>query len=50
MTRYQWVLTRKAEMFPATAACGVAGVSTSVFNDWRRQREADPTDAEVLQP
>ena len=47
MTRFEWVLARKAGCFPVTAACGVADVSTSAFNDWRRRREADPTDAEV---
>ena len=47
MTRYAWVLARKAESFPVTAACAVAEVSTSAFNDWRRRREADPTDAEI---
>jgi transposase InsO family protein len=47
VTRYQWVLARKAENFPVTAACEVADVSTSAFNDWRRRREADPTDAEL---
>ena len=47
MTRYEWVLARKVESFPVTAACEVAKVSASGFNDWRRQREADPTDAEL---
>jgi hypothetical protein len=47
VTRYEWVLARKAEDFPVTAACEVADVSTSAFNDWRRRREADPTDAEL---
>ena len=47
MTRYEWVLVRKAESFPVTAACQVAEVSPSAFNDWRRHREADPSEAEV---
>jgi len=47
VTRYEWVLARKAEDFPTNAACKVAGVSVSAFNDWRQRREADPTDAEV---
>lgn len=46
MTRYEWVLARKAENFPVTAACEVAAVSTSAFNDWRRRRDTAPTDAE----
>jgi len=47
VTRYEWVLVRKAESFPVTAACQVAEVSPSAFNDWRRHREADPSEAEV---
>lgn len=47
MTRYEWVVARKAEGFPITAACRVAGVSTSAFDDWRRRRAAGPTAAEV---
>jgi len=49
VTRYEWVLARKAENFPVTAACGVAEVSTAAFNDWRRRRESDPTPAELEQ-
>jgi putative transposase len=49
VTRYVWVLARKAEEFPVTAACAMAKVSTTAFNDWRRQREADPTAAELEQ-
>ncbi len=49
MTRYEWVLVRKAENFPVSAACGVAAVSIQAFNDWRRRREADPTPAELEQ-
>lgn len=47
MTRYRWVAARKAEGFPITAACEVAGVSSSAFDDWRRKQAAGPTDAEV---
>ena len=47
MTRYRWVAARKAEGFPITAACGVAEVSTTAFNDWRRREAAGPTPAEL---
>jgi len=47
VTRYEWVLARKAESFPVRAACEVAEVSTQAFNDWRRRREGDPTAAEL---
>jgi putative transposase len=46
VTRYRWVAARKAEGFPITAACKVAQVSTSAFDDWRRGEAAGPTDAE----
>lgn len=46
MTRYRWVAARKAEGFPITAACKVAEVSTTAFDDWRRRETAGPTDAE----
>ena len=49
MTRYAWVAARKAEGFPITAACKVAKVSTSAFDDWRRRQEAGPTEAEVAE-
>ena len=47
MTRYRWVLDRKAEGFPITMACKVAEVSRQAFNDWRAKRAAGPTDAEL---
>lgn len=47
MTRYRWVAARKAEGFPITAACKVAEVSTTAFDDWRRRQAAGPTDAEL---
>ena len=34
MTRCRWVDSRKAEGFPVTMACTVAGVSTTTFYDW----------------
>ena len=47
MTRYRWVLDRKAEGFPYTMACKVAEVSRQAFCDWRAKRVAGPTDAEL---
>ena len=35
MTRYRWVAARRAEGFPTTMCCGVAGVSRQAFYDWR---------------
>ena len=49
MTRYRWVAARKAEGFPITAACKVAEVSTTAFDDWRRGGAAGPTDAECAE-
>ena len=46
MTRYRWVLDRKAEGFSITMACKVAEVSRQAFHDWRLKRAAGPTDAE----
>jgi putative transposase len=47
VTRYRWVAARKAEGFPITAACRVAEVSSSAFDDWRRREAAGPTAAEL---
>ena len=38
MTRYRWVLDRKAEGFPITMACKVAEVSRQAFHDWPAKR------------
>ena len=46
MTRYRWVLARKAEGFPITMACRVAEVSRQAFYDWRLRLAGGPTDAE----
>ncbi len=46
MTRYRWVASRKAEGFPTTKACEVAGVSPQAFYDWRRRQASGPTAAE----
>jgi putative transposase len=47
VTRYEWVLDRKAEGFPIKLACKIAAVSRQAFHDWRRKVAAGPTDAEV---
>lgn len=49
MTRYEWVADRKAEKFPIKAACNVADVSVSSFNDWRRHQTAEPTKKELAE-
>ena len=49
MTRYGWVLDRKAEGFPITMACEIAQVSRQAFNDWRAKRAGGPTDAELAE-
>ncbi len=38
MNRYEWVTGRKAEGFPITMACEVAGVSRQGFYDWVTKR------------
>jgi len=49
VTRYLWVLDRKAEGFPITQACKIAEVSRQAFNDWRKKRAAGPTEAELVE-
>ena len=49
MTRYRWVLDRKAEGFPITMACKIAKVSRQAFHDWRARLAAGPTDAEIAE-
>jgi len=46
VTRYRWVLDRKAEGFPITMACKTAEVGRQAFNDWRKRRAEGPTGAE----
>jgi transposase InsO family protein len=46
MTRYEWVAARKAEGFPVTAACKMAGISTSTFYEWAQARVQGPTEAQ----
>jgi hypothetical protein len=33
-----WVAARKAEGFPVTAACTIAGMSTSTFYEWAQEQ------------
>ena len=49
MTRYRWVAARRAEGFPTTAACGVAGVSRQGFYDWRNCQTAPPSATELAE-
>jgi hypothetical protein len=49
VTRYRWVLARKAEGFPITAACEVADVSRQAFYEWRAREKAGPTEAEIAE-
>ena len=49
MTRYEWVLARKAEGFPTTTGCQVAEVSRQAFYDWRSRDAAGPTKAELAE-
>jgi transposase InsO family protein len=49
VTRYWWVAARKAEGFPITMACVVAGVSRQAFHDWRRRLAAGPTAEELAE-
>lgn len=49
MTRYRWVIARKAERFPITMACTVADLSRQAFHEWRARSWAGPTAAEVAE-
>lgn len=49
MTRYRWVAARKAEGFPITKACEIAGVSRQAFHDWRARQAAGPSPAELAE-
>lgn len=46
MTRYEWVVDRKAEGFPTNAACKAAGVSRQAFYDWRQRQNEGPSETE----
>jgi hypothetical protein len=48
VSRYACVADQKAAGFPVTAACEVAGVSTSGFYDWCRREETGPSVRELL--
>lgn len=47
MTRCWWVDSRKAEGFPVTVACQVAGISTTTFYDWVARSSAGPSDHDL---
>lgn len=47
MTRCWWVDSRRAEGFPVTVACSVAGVSTSHFYDWLGEMVSGPSLGDV---
>lgn len=49
MTRYRCVDSQKADGFPVAAACRAAGVSTSAYYEWCRQRDAGPTQAQRIE-
>jgi putative transposase len=49
VTRYRWVTARKAEGFPITMACTVAGVSRQAFRDWRARSLVGPTAVELAE-
>ena len=49
MTRYLWVVARKAEGFPVTAACAVAEISTSTFYEWDTLAEHGPSEQVVAE-
>ena len=49
MTRYTWVLDRKAEGFPIAICCKIAEVSRQAFCDWRKKRADGPTANEVAE-
>jgi putative transposase len=46
VTRYRWVLARKAEGFPITMTCAVAEVSRQAFYDWRLRTAGGPSEDE----
>ena len=47
MTRYRWVLARRAEGSPTKLCCGVAKVSRQAFYEWRAAHAAGPTPREA---
>jgi transposase InsO family protein len=46
VSRYRWIDARKAEGFPAAAACRTAEVSSSAYYDWSAKVHTGPTEAE----
>jgi len=49
VSRYRCVDDQKAAGFPVTAACEVAGVSTSGYYDWQEREAAGPTERQVAE-
>jgi len=49
VTRFGHVDDQKAAGFPVTAACEVAGVSTSGYYDWAARETAGPTDRQLAE-
>ena len=49
MTRYRWVVARRAEGFPTAAACETAGMTHQAFYDWSAGRKAGPSPAETAE-
>ena len=49
VTRYKWVVDRKAEGFPITMACRAADVSRQAFCDWQTRETAGPTPAQLAE-
>ncbi len=47
MTRYRWVAARRADGFPTTTACAIAGVSPSAFYAWHEAETAGPSVREL---
>ncbi len=44
---YRFVDEQKADGFPVEVICGIAGVSTSAYYDWKSYRDGIPTVAEL---
>lgn len=49
MNRYEWIAAQKADSYPVTVACEVAGVSRQAFYDWNAHRDDEPCDAALAE-
>ena len=49
MTRYRWVVARRAEGFPTAVSCRSAGVSRQAFYDWSARQAQGPCPAELAE-